>query len=257
MATSKEVKKSEGTALVLDQRPDWLNDNTARGSEEVNNNDITLPRISIIQDLSPQLKQNKSEYIAGSKVGDMFNTVTNELITGALKVVPIYLQKQWIIWKDRKKGGGFFGAYDSEQEAIRELPKLEGNANDYAIVDTDVHYVLILGDDGKITEAAISMSKSQKKVSRNWNTIIKMAGGDRFSRVYALGTTNEENKNGDEYQNYTIKPIGYVTKEVYTLAETVYEAIRAGARKVDHDERPEQVDLSKAQDAEFTDSFEE
>lgn len=259
MSKSKEVAKKDNTALVLNERPDWMKQDSNRGSEEVNNNDITLPRISIIQDLSPQLKESKPEYIEGAKVGHMFNTVTNELFTGEIRVVPVYLQKQWIIWKDRKKGGGFFGAYNSEQEAIRELPNLEGNANDYEIVDTDVHYVLVLGDDGKITEAVISMSKSQKKVSRNWNTMIKMAGGDRFSRVYAIGTTEDSNKNGDEYQNFTVKALGYVNEATYRLAEEVYEAIRAGARKVQHDEPIGEVNVkasSSGKKEDFEDDFE-
>lgn len=260
MTTKKEVAKKDQTAVALDNRPDFLKNNSNRGSEEVGTGDITLPRISIVQDLSPQLKKSKPEYIEGAEVGDMFNTITNELFKDSVNVVPVYLQKQWIIWKLRKQGGGFFGAFDSEQEAIKELPNLEGNANDYEVVDTDVHYVLLV-DGGKIQEAVVSMAKSQKKVSRQWNTQIKMVGGDRFSRVYALGTTDDSNKNGDEYQNYTVKPVGYVTEDVYHQAEEVYEAIRAGARKVKHEDSESSSSPDKAEQAEsgkdFDDEFAE
>lgn len=257
---STKVAKKDQTAVALDQRPDFLK-NSNRGSEEVTTGDITLPRISIVQDLSPQIKKSKPEYIEGAEVGHMFNTITNELFKSEIMVVPIYLQKQYIIWKDRKKGGGFFGAYDSESEAVNELPNLEGNANDYDVVDTDVHYVLLLDGDS-IQEAVVSMSKSQKKVSRQWNTMIKMAGGDRFSRVYALSTTDDANKNGDEYQNYSIKPVGYVTEDVYRQAEEVYEAIRAGTRKVQHEEAKAENNTSgstspEQKDGDFEDEFAE
>ena len=74
MTAKKEVAVKEETSLVLDDRPDWMKDGN-RGSEEVSSNDITLPRLQIIQDLSPQHKKNKPEYIDGAEVGDFFNSL--------------------------------------------------------------------------------------------------------------------------------------------------------------------------------------
>jgi len=265
MTKKNEVAKKESTDLAVDTRPDFLKGGSGRGSEEVSTSDITLPRIGLIQDLSPQHKQSKPEYIEGAQIGHMFNTITNELFSGPIQFIPVYFRKEYIIWKTRKQGGGFFGAFDSEQEAVRALPELEGNANDYEVVDTHVHYILVLKEGSTkekpiLEEVVLSLSKSQNKVSRQLNTMVKLAGGDRFSRIYTLSTTEEQNKNGDDYWNYRVSPAGYVSEPMYRKAEETYEAISSGERKVDYsDEASGTATKSESPnvDKDFDDEFAE
>lgn len=264
MATEKktQVAKKESMDLALDNRPDFLKGGNGRGSEEMDTGDITLPRISIIQDLSPQAKKNKPEYIEGAEIGHLFNTITNELFTSALLFIPVYFRKEYIIWKTRKAGGGFYGAFDNEKDAIAELPNLEGNANDYEIVDTHVHYVLLVKEGSTmdkpiLEEVVLSMSKSQNKVSRQLNTMVKLAGGDRFSRIYTLGAKEETNKNGDDYWNFSVAPKGYVSEAMYKKAEEVYEAISAGQRKVDHGEPAGEQSKAQKGDNKVDDDFDD
>jgi len=58
----KDVAVAAQTGLA--ERPAWMGD-SIRGSEEVTIQDVTIPRLSIIQDLSPQRKKNNAEYIEG------------------------------------------------------------------------------------------------------------------------------------------------------------------------------------------------
>ena len=241
MTTKNQVAKKEETSLVLDDRPDWMKDGN-RGSEEVSSNDITLPRLQIIQDLSPQHKKSKPEYIEGAEVGDFFNTASNELYKSLVNVIPVYFRTEYVIWKDQAAGGGFFGAFDTESEAVKELRNIiEGGEkkDDFEIVDTAVHYVILVKEGSTAAEpimeqAVISMSKSQQKVSRNWNTMIKMAGGDRFSRLYTLSTVEDQNKAGQEYINWKVKPLGFVSKPMYEFGEQTYESVKSGAVKAGH-----------------------
>lgn len=266
--TTKEVAKKEESMdemFAVAARPDFLGTGNGRGSEEMDINDITIPRLSIIQDLSPQGKKSKPEYIDGAEIGDMFNTITKELYQGEVMIVPVYFRKEYIVWKDRKKGGGFFGAFETEQEAIAKLPDLEGNANDYEVIDTHVHFLLLLKpgstkDKPILEEVVLSMSKSQNKVSRELNTMVKMGGGDRFSRIYKLSVREEQNKNGDSYYNYVVKPFSYVSEAMFKRAEQTYEAISTGARKVDHGEdavnsKPSKPNKPAQETADFDDEF--
>lgn len=265
MTGKNEVAKKEESMeemFALAARPDFLGAGN-RGSEEMDMSDITIPRLSIIQDLSPQGKKSKPEYIDGAEIGDIFNTVTKELFRGDLMFIPVYFRKEYIVWKDRKKGGGFFGSFATEQEAIAALPDLEGNANDYEVVDTHAHFALLVKpgstkDKPILEEVVISMSKSQNKVSRELNTMVKMGGGDRFSRIYKLAAREEQNKNGDSYQNYVVKPFGYVSEAMYKRAEETYEAISSGSRKVDYAEeaaQPSRPAKGKQETADFDDEF--
>jgi len=167
----------------------------------------------------------------------LFNTVSRELYGNKILFIPVYFRKEWIIWKIRKKGGGFNGAFATEKEAYAELAKLEGPEEDYEVLDTGQHFGLILKSGSTVeipvTEmVVISMSKSKMKVSRQLNTMAKMAGGDRFSLLYEIGTAEDQNQAGDSYQNLTVKSLGFVSEASYRLAEKAYEDVSSGNKDV-------------------------
>lgn len=237
MSSSKEVAKNESGELALTERPDWMTDES-KGNENVSNNDITIPRIEIIQDLSPQHKKNKPEYIEGAAPGMAYNSASGELYGDVINFIPVYYQKQYLLWKDINKGGGFGGAFDTEEMANAEKLQQE-TPNDWEVVDTYIHYVLVLKqgstmDNPIFEEAMISMSKSQSKVSRSLNTLVKMAGGARWSKIYTLSVVTDTNSNNQEYYNWRAAAKGFVSKPMYETAGKLYEIIKAGERKVDH-----------------------
>ena len=230
------ANKDEGQmALFSESMPEYMQGSKGRGSEDVSMDDLTIPRIDIIQAISPQRKKTDPEYIEGADEGMMYNTVSKELYPDSIVVVPVYFRKEYVIWKDRKKGGGFRGAFPTEVEAERARQQLE-DGDDCEVVDTAQHFVLVLKDDGGIEEAVISMSKSKMKVNRQWNSMIRMAGGDRFSKAYRLSGTPDTNANGDDYFNFKVVPLGYVNEDVYRKAEHLYDAVKSGERDVARDE---------------------
>jgi hypothetical protein len=226
--------EDQDLALFGNERPDWVTE-TARGSEEVSTNDLSLPRLSIIQDLSPQRKKDKDEYIEGASEGMIFNTVTGELFTKGVFVVPCFMRPEHTVWKDRKSGGGFGGAFETEAEAeafvnAQEQPEL------WDINYTHQHFCVMVmpghtPENPKLQDVVISMSRSQLKPSRKWNTTIQQLGGDRFARAYRLDVIQDRSEKG-EFYNWSAKPIGFAPKDVYDRAESVYEAVRTGTRDV-------------------------
>lgn len=261
---SKEIAK-KGELSFGTEVPEWMDTSSSLGSEEVSSNDITLPRLSIIQDLSPQHKKKNDEYIQGAEVGDFFNTVSNELFKGAIYIIPCYFIVEHVIWKKAEKGGGFFGSYPTAAAAASELPNIVaqdgGRPEDYEIVDTHVHYVVLLKEGSTqanpiMEQAVISMSKSQNKVSRSFNTMIKMAGGDRFSRVYSLSVITDSNKAGQEYMNWKVSPAGFVSEIMYDFAKQTYESIKAGQVKAGHEQEQTSTEKPAAASGEdFDDEF--
>lgn len=242
-----KAKKEVATTKshVLAEVPDYLNPESTRGQENVGVDDLTIPRLSVIQDLSPQRKKNDPEYIEGAEEGMLFNTVTNELYGTGVDFVPCYFRKEWVIWKLQAAGGGFEGSFDTEAEAITEF-NAQGYADDmvkipnvpekvcaHEIIDMGQHFGLVVHDDGKLEEIVISMSKSKMKVSRQFNTIVKMAGGDRFSRVYKIGVVEDENSAGQNYFNLSVAVLGFVPEPIYRAAEKMYESIASGAKDVE------------------------
>jgi len=102
-------------------------------------------------------------------------------------------------------------------------------------MDTAQHFVMVMPSDGEgnIEQAVISMSRSKMKVSRQLNSMIRMAGGDRFSRAYKIKAIEDSSDKGD-YWNLKPVQLGYVPEHGYKMAEEMYDAVKSGERSVDY-----------------------
>lgn len=230
-AKKNEIQKNENNgALVLDERPSWLTE-SSRGSEEVGIQDIILPRIDVLQALSPQIKRNDPKRIDGAEQGMIFNTVSGELYDSEIQFVPVKFTREFIIWQDRDSGGGYRGAFPTEAEAEAELRNLE-NPDLHEIVETHVHFILLVHADGRTEEAVLSLAKSKRKVSRKLNTLVQMMPVDRFARVYRLNAVEVKGPKGD-YWSFDVSPVGYASKDLYDKGAATYEAIKSGLMRAD------------------------
>ena len=243
MAKGKEVTVASQTALA--DRPSYMGEES-RGSEEVTIQDITIPRLSMVQDLSPQRKKNNAEYIEGCEEGMTFNTVTNELYADPVIFVPVYFRLEWLVWKHRDAGGGLQGVCANQEEAVALVAAhpLAGQTTEKGepvleIQDTAQHFGLLLdpnspAEDPRATEIVVSMSKSQLKPSRQLNSQVRIAGGDRFERYYRLSAVQVDGARG-EYYNWKVEQLGFVAEKVFAQAEALYESVVSGKRDVERD----------------------
>jgi hypothetical protein len=234
---SKNVAVKEDSAIALsDERPEWMGEGGDRGNETVTMADLSIPRVEIVQSLSPQRKKNDPAYIEGADEGMMFNTVTGELYGTEINIIPVMFRKEYVIWRKRLKGGGFRGVYPSAELARQALNAME-DRDDCEILDTDQHFVVVVHKDGRVEDAVISMSKTKMKTSRQLNTMARMAGGDRFSRAYRLSVVLAKNDKG-EFYNYAIKQLGFPSELLYRRAEHLYSAVVGEGRTVNYEQAP-------------------
>lgn len=207
-----------------------------RGNENVGTEDLTIPRLEIVQAMSKCLKEGSPEYIAGAKPGDLINSVSRRNYGKEVFVVNCHYAKLWLVWKDYDQGGGFFGAFPNPSEAQARLDEAvaEGEKEkDLEIVDTPQHLCLLVNvAEGTVDEVMLGLAKTKAKVSREWNTMIRMAGGDRFNRVYRISTAQETNKKNQTYWNYVVSQSGAPAKILHERAEKLCMAVSSGQRKV-------------------------
>lgn len=204
--------------------PAHLQDNTSAGlgNENTSVNDFAMPQLKLLQALSPEIRS-----VAGAKEGMLYNTVSQELLDGVF-AVNLYFTKEFAIFKKRLKNGGFFGNFANEAAARAEVSTLEGPGENYDIVETDKHTLLLLDEEGTPTgPAQVFMSSSKLQVSRVWNTSIsqKSQGKARFARVWRLGSVMERNKKGDDYANLIVTDCGWAPPELYQAALEGYQAV--------------------------------
>lgn len=230
---SKAIKKKVPATTKNDSVPAFLQESMGdlRGSEHVENSDITIPRIEIVQSLSKVRKKNEAAYIPGIEEGMLYNNVTREVYGDELEVIPVYYTKEWLLWRDADAGGGFGGGYPTREEAEAGKAGLE-KPEEYENVETSQQFVLVVKPDG-LEEAVLSMAKSKSRVSRDWNALIRMGGGPRFSRRYLVAGVASQNNNGQDYFNLRVSANGFVDENQFDYAENVYNLITKGAVGVD------------------------
>lgn len=231
---SKKKTSKKAMTEVQDKMPAWLqNKGSNRGSEEVQAEDLIIPRLELAQAISPAQKKKDDAYIDGCEEGMMYNNITRELYGESVIICPVFYKKEWLLWRDRKDDkGGFHGAYPSKAEAEAARKELE-RPEKVEAVDTGQHFCLVIKNDGSIDEIVVSMARSKAKVSRIWNSLIRINGGDRFSRLYKLETITDQNNSGDQFANFKVSNYGFVSEEIYQQAEVLYDAVKSGVASVD------------------------
>lgn len=234
---SKDVAKQETKSVAAflqdtgDQLPAHLQHDAGMGNENVNTDDLSIPRLDLIQQLSPQIDPTSPKYIEGAKPGHLFNSLTGELFDFCF-VINLDFESKYQIFKKRKFGGGFEGSFDTEGEARDHLAAQGLPADQYDIVDTAIHKVLLLDENGQPDQPAlIYMSGSKQKVSKNWNSAIQLKNPQaaRFASVWTLQSVGEKNRQGQPYQNFKVDFAGWASEDLYTEAKKLYEGIRAGS----------------------------
>lgn len=250
------------SALVnLNDIPEYLRGaiGSNAGQENVGVDDLIIPRLSLVQSLSPVRDEQDPAYIDGIKEGDIYNALTSEFWRGSVDVVPVMYRREYQIWANRKLVGnstaGFHGSYDSMDVARSELqnrvnakPDLSGKLE---ILEVPVFFVLVVSGDG-ISEAVISFPRTKSKVARKWNSLIRLGGMSSYAKLYKLKSVVEKNDQGKFY-NYGVDAGGFVTAEIFERAKDLHQQICDGKVKAQEEAEPERVTPNAATDIDSDD----
>ena len=252
------AKKNGKKDLVVGNiSADLIMSNVGKGLENITSEDITIPRLAIIQANSPQRKKKDEKYIANADEGDIFNTVTSEIYKEPLTVIPCAYRKTYVEWIPREKGGGFVQAYDVRPSDTTTDPATRKSflKNGNQLVDTAEHYIVIKKDDDTYESAVLTMTSSNLTVSRKWNTLLKMKkinvkgqmiDPPSFMYEFTLGTIEATNDQGT-WQKYKIEEIGQIDKKhLFIAAETLSKSVDTG--KVKASEHASDTNVSSDED---------
>lgn len=218
------------TAVALttkdDKVPAHIKIDAGRGNENVGNN-ITIPRIKLLQKMSDEVDPGHPKHVKGAQIGHFYNSLTNKIYGNELYVINITFTLEYVVWRKREKGGGLFGNFKTLEDAQAALTESGNNPNDYDITDTHSHLLLIKDPEtGELEDTPVIMdfSSSKMRVSRSWNSQIRLKGGDRFAALWKLSSVNVTTSAGNAYQNVDVSYVGWTQKEDFVIAESIYES---------------------------------
>jgi len=226
------------------------------GQENMTPQDYAIPRIAILQDLSPQVLKRDERYIEGAEVGDICDVVSNVLYSGeeGILVIPVSYRRAYTEWVPRSKGGGFVAdrtpvgdAGEREWQKFRasceqgEKGLLITPAGNELRQSAEYFVFLIDGKTGEYQPFVLNMGGTQLKKSRRWNTMMNQLkieyNGQRinpamFYRSYRLTTVPERNDQGT-WMGWQITPADDVVslpngEQTYLDAKEFRKSVQSG-----------------------------
>ena len=237
MSEEKQVtikKEAELPSTIL------FEDDSAAGFENVKTTSLALPILKLLQNGSGEAQRRNQNYVEGAEPGMLLNTVTKQLYDGAkgVSVIPCHYKLEYQEWADFGTGSGrpeniFPDGSDILAQTTKDGSGKDRLENGNYILTVGQHFVLIVGDDGT-EQALVSMSSSQGKISRGWNSMmlsITFEGKNgpynpsSFSHSYKLTSVLNSGK-GNQWYGYNVVKIGPVKDEaLYERSKKFYTSL--------------------------------
>jgi hypothetical protein len=205
--------------------------------------DVAVPYLYILQQMSPQVDPDNDAYVEGAKPGMFYNNVNEEIYEGrenGVIVIPCAYERKYVEWVDRDSGGGYVADHDIDSGILSECTPNEKGIpvlkNGHLIVETAYHYVYMKNPlTGVWEEIIIPMKSTMLKKSRRWNktlmaTLIPGTSkqAPRWLYPYRLRTV-KETKNNNTWSNYDIERLPeMVTAEQYRACKAFAELFSKG-----------------------------
>lgn len=248
--------------------PDY-GDDAGLGKENLDQSDLEIPRIKLIQALSPELTQ--FDYL---RPGMLWHTAAEQVIEQPFIGVPIYVDKRYILWNPRDSGGGILARADdgvhwspSNSEFAVKLDKKDGGGlvkwktrktvQESGLAEwgsmnpqdpnsppaATLMYSYVLGfPELDLPVAVISFQRSSVRIGRQLNTKIKTVRAPLFAMKFAFSSADAKNKVGQEFKNFQFQGAGLLQPD-----DPLYLEYRGMNREMT--ERGLQIkDLESAQD---------
>lgn len=201
----------------------------AAGLENMEARDMVIPRLIIMQGLSPAV-------VAGEAViGEIRSSVTKEVILGRdeeCAFIPIYHYKEWISWADRSSNEGILDRSmdpDSElaQAALRGDKREDDRGREVRVVTEYHNFAVLVPNISLEFPMILSCARTNHKKGRQLLALARYRGNrPLFAGKYLMSASMETNKAGDDYFVYDFLNAGFADAEEYNAAKALYEGLK-------------------------------
>lgn len=218
---------------------DSMNNGVPMGFEDEETDDVIIPRVKVIQTLSPERKDKVAEE------GDIINSLTKEKLNGK-KFVPVFKFNNNVWWKPRSEGGGI--------QCIARDGKV-GRASDDSIVmcaqcrrcefdnskqgkdalPTCTKYINFFGFfEGERSPIILSFSKTSYNEGKKLYSLAKVTMQNMWNYCYTM-TEKLMAKGGNEWYVPVMTAAGPTNEDDREFALALYKAYRDSVQTMSYD----------------------
>jgi len=194
------AEKKEGALAV-----NMFEADAQQGAQNISQEDLALPFLKILGQLSPEVNKRDGKYVEGAEPGKIINTVTNALYD-SIEVVPCHYKRQYIEWADR---GTSTGAPVAIHEADSDIVSQTTRGKDYKDRLPNGNYLDNTANHFLFTPPT-------------------------YSHIYKLSTVQMSNDKGTWF-GWDVSKVGPVSdKGIYDMSKSFAESVGKGEIQAKH-----------------------
>lgn len=224
------------------------------GFEDEETSDLIIPRVKVIQTLSPERKEGVA------KEGDILNSLTKDRLNGKV-FVPVFKFSNHIDWRDRAEGGGIKcmardGRHGEESDGTQLLCaackrcEFDNTKTGKESLPKCTKYINFLGFfAGERMPIILSFGKTNYNEGKKLYSLAKVAMQNMWNFGYKM-EEKLQSKNGNQWYICVMSPAGPSVEADRIFATNLYKAYRDNIQAVKYDMDDTASDTTAAPDTE-------
>lgn len=161
----------------------------AGSTQDFSQTDLKIPFIKIVQELTPESKKNRPEYVEGCEAGMMMDGNSKRLFSGdkGILFIPFAFTHDVTEWKPKR--GGLAAMHGKDESLFKTTRRNDQNEdilpNGNTLLLSYVYYGLRVDEDEQSVEPAVlAYSKTAIKHARSWNTVLSTTRVKQGARTF-------------------------------------------------------------------------
>jgi hypothetical protein len=236
----KKETEAASTDIVEQEDMDLVEINEdPKGFEDDDSEDMIIPRVKVIQTLSPERKDKIAEE------GDILNSLTKDKLNG-LNFIPVFKFNNHVLWKDRTDGGGIqciardakvgeksdgttllcveckACEFDNTKQGKEATPKCTKYINFFGFIE------------GQKLPIILSFAKTNYNEGKKLYSLAKVTMQNMWNFKYQL-TAKLIAKNANEWYIILTAPMGKTSTEDRSYGLSLYKSFRGNQQKLAYD----------------------
>ena len=200
------------------------------GFEDGNEGDMIIPRIKVINALSPERKDKLADE------GDIVNSLTTEKLNGKI-FIPVFKFNSNIEWKDRAEGGGIRciardGKRGYESDGTSKMcaqcrrNEFDNTKTGREAIPKCTKYINFFGFiQGERMPIILSFSKTNYNEGRKLYSLARVTMQNMWNHGYKLDS-KLMSKGGNEWYNIVVTAAGPTSEEDRTFGMQLFKTFR-------------------------------
>lgn len=194
-------------------------------ADNITSQDLRLPRVALLQPLSPIVQRDGEKY----KPGAFVNTLTQDVLATPVRFTPCFIFKNVIKWKPRSEGGGMI--YKTTKLDDKVLQDLQWDGPNKPAADQYINAVCLI--EGQETPVVISFCKTSLKTGQDLATLCQLSGY-AWKYSYLLTAEKVTNTKGTFYVFRVSR--GSVNEEtMQKIALEMFESVKTMSIETDYE----------------------